>query len=199
MAQATPALAIDPVAAATELMALTNIARTSNGLHALSRDSRLSVVGVSRSEDMIKRSYFAHEIPPAGTTVVDVVESLGVRFRLAGENIEFNTALDFATVQYAQTDFMNSPSHRKNIMDKRWDRMGAGVYEGGGKRMYTVVFMLSPAPEAATPGAPAVSGPRPGPEALPARTRGERVELALAPTGLMDSLINRLLRLFLSL
>src|SRR5437867_12698624 len=73
-----PAAAIEPESAATKLMALTNITRTSNGLSALSRDTRLSSVAVERSRDMITRNYFSHQIPPNNTTVVDIVESLGV-------------------------------------------------------------------------------------------------------------------------
>src|SRR5262245_29723482 len=74
-----PALAIDRDHAANELFALTNLSRTSNGLPALARDPRLTSVAASRSEDMILRNYFSHTIPPDGRTVVDILESLGVR------------------------------------------------------------------------------------------------------------------------
>lgn len=201
LASPGPAAAIDPRAAATELVALTNISRTSNGLPALPRDRRLGSVAVSRSEDMIARNYFAHTIPPDGRTVNDVLESLGVLFRAAGENIEFNAALDFMTVQYASNDFMNSPSHRQNVLNSRWDRLGAGVAEGGGKRMYTVLFTQSPTDPAPAPQprpGQTPPGPGPGAPAVP-RDRGERIEVVVAPTGLVDSLINRTLRLYLNL
>jgi len=136
-----PALAVEPKRAADELIALTNIARTSNGLPALARDDRLYTLSNARSDDMIARNYFSHTIPPDNRTVVDIVEGLGVRFRAVGENIEFNNALDFTTIQYAQTDFMNSPHHRENVLNPRWDRIGAGVAQGKDRRMYTVVFM----------------------------------------------------------
>src|SRR5436189_4487924 len=95
----SPVHALDPKSAANELIALTNVSRTSNGLQALLRDNRLTTLSVSRSEDMISRNYFSHQIPPNDTTVVDILESLGVGFTSAGENIAWNNALDFTTVQ----------------------------------------------------------------------------------------------------
>ena len=152
-------VALDPGVAAGELVALTNLSRTTNGLPALLRDGTLNTVARSRSEDMILRNYFAHEIPPTNHTVIDILESLGIVFRSAGENIEWNTAPEFSSVQYASTDFMNSPSHRKNILNPRYNTVGAGVAEGLPKRMYAVVFVERPAPgptsEAASPTNPA--------------------------------------------
>ena len=191
-----PAEAVEAKDAAKQLFALTNLDRTSNGLSALARDNRLSTVAVARSEDMITRAYFSHQIPPDGRTVVDILESLGVPFLAAGENIAWNNATDFATVDAASQDFNNSPHHRENLLDKRWDRMGTGVAEGG-KKMYTVVFMETKpvgAPGGAAGAAPAAPKP-----AAPPRVHGERVEVASVPTGFITSLVNTMVRLFLNL
>lgn len=229
--------AIETKAAATELIALTNVSRTSNGLRSLFPDNRLNTVAVSRSDDMIKRNYFSHTIPPNDTTVVDILESLGVAFTSAGENIAWNNALDFTTVQGASEDFMNSLNHRQNVLDPRWDRLGSGVAQEGDKKMYTVLFMQLPsatqrkapsgsiqAPAATTtdPSASVPSGseggssgasftshqatpspstqvevPREGSGAS-SRERGGLVSVSVGRTGLMDSLIDRLLRLYLN-
>jgi uncharacterized protein YkwD len=191
-----PAEAVSPRDAANQLFALTNIDRTSNGRPALARDPRLGTVAEARSQDMITRDYFSHQIPPNDTTVVDILESLGVPFKIAGENIAWNNANDFATVQSAGEDFIRSPHHRENLLDDRWDRMGTGVAEGSGKKMYTVVFMQSAQQQA--PGASA--GPtEPQRTAAPPRVHGERVELAGTRTGLLTSLVNAMVRLFLNL
>ena len=212
--------AIEPRAAAPELVALSNLSRTTNGLNALLRDGRLAVVATARSEDMLNRNYFSHQIPPTGTTVVDQLESVGVTFLAAGENIAWNNAADFFTVQTASEDFMNSPSHRKNLLDHRWDRIGAGAGQQGDKKMYTVLFLITK-PNAAALGQPAaapVTGgdsaqasgasfearaapPRPAPTPPPAATGGApsgAVEVAPVRTGLIDNMVNRLLRLFLN-
>jgi hypothetical protein len=219
------AAALEPKRAAGELIALTNIARTSNGLPALARDRRLDAVGEARSLDMITRNYFSHQIPPDNRTVTDVVEGLGLPFRAVGENIEFNNQLAFATVQYAQNEFMNSPSHRPNVLSPRWNRVGAGVAQGSDRRMYTVVFMQTapatgqPARPGAVPAfdlpgvpdAPSALDASDAPEAsdamdqpstvVPAapRIRGERVQLPAARTGLVNSMVGGLLRLFLNI
>jgi uncharacterized protein YkwD len=191
-----PAEAIEAKDAAQQLFALTNLDRTSNGLPALARDNRLSTVAVARSQDMITRDYFSHQIPPDGHTVVDTLESLGVPFRAAGENIAWNTATDFATVDAASQDFNNSPHHRENLLDKRWDRMGTGVADGGGKKMYTVVFMATRPPGETSGGGPAAEPTVPP---APPRVHGERVEVASVPTGFITSLVNTMVRLFLNL
>ena len=198
VATAQPADAVDTKQAAQQLFALTNLDRTSNGAPALKRDDRLGTIAVARSEDMIKRDYFSHTIPPNGLTVADVVESLGVLFASVGENIAWNNANDFATIQSAGQDFITSPHHRENLLDLRWDRMGTGVAEGGGKKMYTVVFMESP--QTTQAGGPSATKTPSGAAATPApRPHGERVELASVRTGLLTTLVNSVVRLFLQL
>ena len=194
LTSSTPASAIDAKAAAQQLFAITNLDRTSNGLSALKHDNRLDTISVARSDDMIKRDYFSHQIPPNNTTVADIVESLGVRFDSVGENIAWNNANDFQSVQGAGQDFEQSPHHRENLLDPRWDRMGTGVTEGGGKKMYTVVFMKTPAAAGASG-----ASKTPQQSAAPAaqRVHGERVELASSKTGLLTTLVNSVVRLFL--
>ena len=237
LGKAVPAAeAIEPKAAATELIALTNVSRTSNGLRSLFPDNRLNTVAISRSGDMLKRSYFSHTIPPNDTTVVDLLESLGVAFTSAGENIAWNNAVDFTTVQGASEDFMNSLNHRQNVLDPRWDRLGSGVAQEGDRKMYTVLFLQLPSARqgkaasgnaqapAATTGASASvpsgsegggSGtsftsrqatPSPSTEAEAPRGRSgastpERsglVSVSVGRIGLLNSLIDRLQRLYLN-
>ena len=203
-AQPRVAKALDPVGAEAELQALTNLNRTTNGLAAVLKDDRLRAVARSRSEDMIARNYFSHEIPPDGLTVVDILESLGVRFRSAGENIEWNTASDFATVQYASTDFMNSSSHRKNVLEPRYDRVGVGIAAGAGRRMYTVVFaqQSSPIPSSVpTPADASIVTPAPSVTASPSSgTATQRVlQVRAGRLSLLEATIDQILRLFLNL
>jgi hypothetical protein len=189
---ATHAFAIDSEAAAAELIALTNVSRTSNGLPALPRDARLAAVAKSRSEDMILRNYFDHVIPPDNRTVRDLLEALGVP-GVASENIAFNNALDFMTVQMAESDFMNSRGHRSNVLNGRWNRVGTGAAEGSGRRMYTVVFLQAPTER---PGGPVRAAPAP---AGTVRTDAQGVEVGPAPQGLIEGVVHRVLRRFLYL
>lgn len=124
-----------------QLVALTNQSRANAGRRALRVDSALTSIARYRSKDMITRNYFSHSIPPSGKSVFNVMSERGYCFNLAGENIGWNTYPDdVATAQIHQM-FMNSPSHRENIMGRAWDVIGVGAYKGAdGKKVWTVLF-----------------------------------------------------------
>lgn len=202
-----------------ELIALTNLDRTSNGLPALGIDRQLMVLAEERSQDMIVRDYFSHAIPPDGKTVFDLMAQRGITYRAAGENLEFNTAREAQTVRYAQQDFMNSPGHRALILGPDFDRLGAGVAMGNGQRtMYTVLFLglsegraedrLTPMMAGADaptlkPAPPRVVVATPTPRAAQAGEGAPGVgrlrPAGAQPLGLIEELINRTLRLYLGL
>ena len=135
-AQANPRLERD-------LVALTNVDRASNGLSALVENERLIELARERSDDMQVRNYFGHEIPPDGTLVFALMDARSIAYRAAGENLAANNAGESATVQRAQSDFMNSPSHRANILESRFDEIGVGAIPGPTKNVFTVLFLGS--------------------------------------------------------
>jgi uncharacterized protein YkwD len=123
------------------LFALTNQARASAGLSTLKWDSTLASIARWRSQDMIDNNYFSHTIPGVGT-VFDEMTSRGYCYKVAGENIGWNSGYpdDSATAQIQQM-FMNSPGHRANILNSVWNVAGVGAYKGAdGKDMWTVLF-----------------------------------------------------------
>jgi uncharacterized protein YkwD len=124
-----------------QLIALTNQSRANAGRRALRVDSALTSIARYRSKDMIDRNYFSHSIPPSGKQVFAVMTERGYCYNLAGENIGWNTYPDdVATAQIHQM-FMDSPTHRENIMGSAWDVIGVGAYKGAdGKKMWTVLF-----------------------------------------------------------
>jgi uncharacterized protein YkwD len=134
-----------------DLLALTNVDRTSNGLPALGADARLISVARERSDDMQSRNYFSHDIPPDGRKVYDLLDARSVDFEMAGENIAFNSAGRAATVQNAEQSFMNSPTHRANILRPDFSWIGIGATPGSDKTMYTVVFMKPFSTDIASP------------------------------------------------
>ena len=124
-----------------DLVALTNVDRTSNGLSSLIEESVLVEIGRERSADMVARNYFSHDIPPDGEKVFAIMDRRRVPFESAGENLAWNNAGVSATVQHAEKDFMNSPTHRANIMRGAFTRIGVGAEVGADKTMFTVLFM----------------------------------------------------------
>ena len=169
LAHPSPTLAWDggafSSASEKELIALTNRSRASAGLKALKVDSTLSSIARWRSKDMIDRDYFSHSIPGYGD-VFRKLDQKGYCYRLAGENIGWNTSPDGSATATIHGMFMDSSGHRKNILGKAWEVIGVGAYKGAdGKKMWTVLFADkcgSSAPKA-TP--KPTAKPKPKPEA----------------------------------
>jgi uncharacterized protein YkwD len=123
-----------------ELVSLTNRSRASAGLRSLRVDSTLTTVARWRSKDMIDRDYFSHSIP-GYKSVFKKLDSKGYCYRVAGENIGWNTYRDDEATAAIHAMFMDSPAHRQNILGKAWEVIGIGAYKGSdGKKMWTVLF-----------------------------------------------------------
>ncbi len=160
------------------LISLTNRSRAAAGLKALKTDSTLTSVARWRSKDMINRDYFSHDIPGYGS-VFKKLDSKGYCYKVAGENIGWNTYPDDKATAAIHGMFMDSSGHRKNILGKAWDVIGIGAYQGpDGKKMWTVLFADkcggSTAPKP-TPKPTAKPKPKPRrPRRPPSRSRQRR-------------------------
>ena len=112
-----------------DLIALTNRSRAAAGLRALKVDSTLTSVARWRSKDMITRDYFSHDIPGYGR-VFKKLDAKGYCYKLAGENIGWNTYPDDLATAAIHKMFMDSSGHRRNILNKAWDVIGVGCLPG---------------------------------------------------------------------
>ncbi len=164
------------------LWQLMNGDRVNNGVKPIQQNATLVSIARWRSKDMIVNDYFSHNIPACGGCLVfHYYDTNGLSYSWAGENIGWNNGYsDADSPVHINTDFMNSPDHRANILNPVWTHGGIGAYGAdnitwGGKlrnpRMYTELFMqakTSTAPEAdpqadaqADPQADAEADPRP--------------------------------------
>jgi len=116
----TDGLQVDPAAEA-ELLALVNQERAAAGLDPVRADPELAAVGRAHSEEMFRLGYFAHDSPLTGSPG-DRLAAAGVPHLLAGENLAYAP-----TVAIAHEGLMNSPSHRANILNPAYARLGVGV------------------------------------------------------------------------
>src|SRR5918998_242158 len=140
-----------------ELVALTNRTRPSAGLPPLEIDAQLVALARGRSRDMVERAFFSHDLPDGGT-VFDVLSRRRYCFRLAGENIGWNTWSDVEATQGIHGMFLESPGHRRNVVGAAWDAIGVGAYKGpDGRKVWTVLFAdaCGRAPDSAATGAAA--------------------------------------------
>ena len=109
----------------TRMLELVNKERMAAGLKPLAPDPEMTEVARLHSSDMFARGYFAHDTPE-GSDPFDRMRRAEVRFVTAGENLALAPS-----VQVAHNGLMNSPGHRRNIMDPQFGRLGIGIMDGG--------------------------------------------------------------------
>ncbi|MFZ2774464.1 MAG: CAP domain-containing protein [Candidatus Moraniibacteriota bacterium] len=102
-----------------------NEARSKEGLLELATSEKLTEVAKAKVNDMVTNHYFAHT-SPAGLTPWHWFETVGYDYRYAGENL----AINFITAESEQAAWMNSPTHRKNIMNVNYQEIGVAVAAG---------------------------------------------------------------------
>ena len=123
----------------SEIVRLTNQQRASQGLTALKMDAQLSAAAAQKASDMFAKNYWAH-ISPTGTQPWYFITNSGYSYRYAGENL----ARDFADPNSVVNAWMNSPTHRENVMSNRYSDIGIAVIDGNldGKDTTLVVQMF---------------------------------------------------------
>jgi uncharacterized protein YkwD len=132
-------------AVACETFHLTNKERAKNGRPALKYCERCFAMAQEQSEDMFKRDYFSHTRPSTTAKKGESFSQRAQRFGLGwvGENIAQTNGGSAQAVKM----WMNSPGHRRNILNKDYTSFAVGFRNG----MYTQVFAKDPgrgAPEA---------------------------------------------------
>ncbi|MEK7662077.1 MAG: CAP domain-containing protein [Patescibacteria group bacterium] len=131
------------------LTALTNEVRAENYAPALAENSLLSAAAKKKAEDMAARGYFSHT-DPDGKLPWYWLNSVGYKYSYAGENL----AVNFLDSEDVSRAWMESLSHRANIVKKEFTEIGIGVATGtfnGRESVFVVEFFGTPRMEAAVP------------------------------------------------
>lgn len=123
----------------TTLVELANDSREQSGLPALVSSPILEQIAQSKANDMAEKSYFAHNTPD-GKTPWYWFESAGYKYLYAGENL----AVDFDESFNVNDAWLNSPTHRANMMYPNFTEIGiavaAGTYNGRDTTFVVQVF-----------------------------------------------------------
>jgi Cysteine-rich secretory protein family len=125
-----------------EVIRLTNSQRAANGLSVLSENSKLDGAALAKGNDMLAKGYWAH-FAPDGTSPWSFFLNFGYKYKYAGENL----ARDFPDAASAVNAWMNSPSHKENILNPNYREIGIGVVEGnlaGAETTVIVQFFGAP-------------------------------------------------------
>ena len=128
-AQASEAAPAD-LAAAT--ICLLNERRAAAGLAPLRASEPLTATADHYARYMVSEEHFAHRDESGHNVVSRVLEAdpaLADRWLVVGENLGWGT-YGLATPRSMVEGWMNSPTHRDNILYPRYDEIGVGIVAG---------------------------------------------------------------------
>lgn len=108
-----------------KLIELTNIERQKMGLSPVVENEALDKAAKLKGENMFQENYWAH-FAPSGKTPWDFILGSGYRFTFAGENL----AKNFYTSEEIVAAWMNSKTHRDNLLNSNYKDIGIAVLEG---------------------------------------------------------------------
>ncbi len=155
----------------TALLNGTNAQRVGNGVPALTINAQLNSSAQAKAQDMLTLDYWAHNSPNGDEPWV-FFDAAGYVYAKAGENLAygFNTSADTII------GWMNSPSHRANILDTAYTEVGFGFvnsenFVGSGQQTIVVAHyatpVSAPAPPPPAPTPAPVTTPTPTPATTP--------------------------------
>lgn len=132
------------VIVSSRLVELVNKERVVLGLQPLKVNPQLVQAAQQKAQDMLNNNYFAHTSPD-GITPWHWLDEVGYKYRAAGENL----AKDFTESEFVHQAWMNSPSHKANILKNNYQEIGIAVVEGtmNGKRTILAVQFFGKATE----------------------------------------------------
>jgi hypothetical protein len=107
------------------IIKLVNKARIEQGVSILSENSELTKAAQEKANDMLANNYFAHN-SPSGITPWHWIEKNNYDYKYAGENL----AINFSDPIEQQAAWMNSASHKKNILNPKYSEIGVAVASG---------------------------------------------------------------------
>lgn len=131
------------------LLDATNEAREAENLPALKLNEQLTAAAELKAEDMFTKQYWAHTAPD-GTTPWHWFGEVNYAYADAGENL----AKNFTTSESVLAAWLQSPTHRANVLKDVYDDVGFAVASGvlNGKATTVVVALYG------TPAVAAVQG-----------------------------------------
>lgn len=111
---------------AGELINLVNQQRQSGGLSPLTENSALDDAARRKAADMLSKNYWAHFAPDGSTSPWTFIKDSGYAYIYAGENL----AKGFTDPGSIVNAWMNSQTHRDNIMSDKYREVGFAIVPG---------------------------------------------------------------------
>jgi len=123
----------------TKLFDLTNREREEAGLSQLTYSAKLAQAAQSKAAHMFANQYWSH-YGPLGETPWQFIMNSGYQYEFAGENL----AKNFLSSDGVVNAWMDSPTHRENILRKEYADVGFAIVNGvlNGEETTLVVQMF---------------------------------------------------------
>ena len=125
--------------ATSVLVKLTNQERNYYGANSLRISPELNQAALMKANDMVANDYFAHW-SPQGRSPWYWFQMAGYNYEYAGENL----AIGFFDASEVHRAWLNSSTHRANILNPEYQEMGLAVVEKDfhGRKSFLVVQMF---------------------------------------------------------
>ncbi len=136
------------------LLEATNKQRLAQGLQPLKLNPQLEEAAQVKAQDMGAKNYWSH-VTPEGNQPWSFIDEANYSYRKAAENLAYG----FTTSESTVTGWMNSPSHRENVLDPVLQEVGFGIinvpnYQDHGPETIVVAMYGQPAVVASASTAP---------------------------------------------
>jgi uncharacterized protein YkwD len=111
------------------LVSLTNESRADKNLYGLQESDALTRAAQAKADDMASKGYFSHS-SPYGKLFWEWIREAGYGYSYAGENL----AISFSDSEEIIDAWLDSPSHRANVLSTNFSEIGVatatGTYKG---------------------------------------------------------------------
>jgi len=124
------------------IISFTNKERSAIGVQVLTESKTLENAAILKAQDMARNGYFAH-YSPEGLSPWFWFDRAGYEYQKAGENL----AVNFDDSKEVVSAWMNSPTHKENILKNGYSEIGVGTAEGmykGKKATFVVQLFATP-------------------------------------------------------
>lgn len=124
------------------LVGAANKTRVEANVGSLVENDLLKEAAQLKANDMATREYFSHKTPEGEDPWI-FLEKAGYKYLSAGENL----AINFSDSKKVHNAWMNSSTHRANILQPKFTEIGIATAEGrykGKKAMFVVQFFGKP-------------------------------------------------------
>jgi len=127
----------------SDLLTVTNKIRAEKGVKPVTLNPKLSDAARRKAVDMFDKNYWAHFAPDGSTSPWFFIKEAGYGYLYAGENL----AKGFTNSDEVVKAWMESPSHRENMLSDKYNDIGFAIVEGKleGEETVLVVEMFGAA------------------------------------------------------